>query len=519
MKHSFIRITLLMVAVNGLLNYTAFAQNWSLTGNSGTNSSTNFIGTKNNQALVSRTNNSERMRIQGTGNTGIGTNSPVQRLDVNGNINIRTGFALYAENHRVLKVDSVGANIFLGNGAGHQNTGFSNVAAGYNALLSNTSGAANTATGFNSLLSNGTGNSNVAHGLVSLSANTSGSYNSANGVAALANNSTGSNNTASGANALNFNTGGYSNAASGYQALYYNNVGSYNTAIGNAALLSSTGDFNTADGLSALTANNEGGGNTSVGTSANYDNLGAYYNCALGYLALAQAGPNGIPGGYNTDAGSFSGPLAGIGQVTNTVALGEEALTTASNQARIGNGFTTSIGGYTNWSNISDGRVKKNIRENVPGLAFVNKLKPVTYNLDLDAADKIMQVGERKDQYGKTMERSAQEVSDRKAKQQIVYTGFVAQDAELAAKELSYDFNGVDVPKNDHDLYGLRYEEFVVPLVKAVQELSKTNGEKDATIDLLQKQIDDREKRIVLLEATIMGQTPAMDIQQAIPAK
>jgi len=35
----------------------------------------------------------------------------------------------------------------------------------------------------------------------------------------------------------------------------------------------------------------------------------------------------------------------------------------------------------------------------------------------------------------------------------------------------------VDAPKNDSDLYALPYAEFVAPLVKAVQELSKQNEE------------------------------------------
>jgi hypothetical protein len=53
----------------------------------------------------------------------------------------------------------------------------------------------------------------------------------------------------------------------------------------------------------------------------------------------------------------------------------------------------------------------------------------------------------------------------------------LAQDVEKAAKDLNYDFSGVDAPKNDKDLYALRYAEFVVPLVKAVQELSQQNDE------------------------------------------
>ena len=56
-------------------------------------------------------------------------------------------------------------------------------------------------------------------------------------------------------------------------------------------------------------------------------------------------------------------------------------------------------------------------------------------------------------------------------KENIVYSGFLAQEVEATAKHLGYDFSGVDKPKNDKDFYGLRYAEFVVPLVKAVQEM------------------------------------------------
>ena len=53
---------------------------------------------------------------------------------------------------------------------------------------------------------------------------------------------------------------------------------------------------------------------------------------------------------------------------------------------RIGNSpSVTSIGGYANWSNVSDARFKTNIKENTPGLNFINKLRPVTYNMDMDA--------------------------------------------------------------------------------------------------------------------------------------
>src|SRR6185436_8786135 len=64
-------------------------------------------------------------------------------------------------------------------------------------------------------------------------------------------------------------------------------------------------------------------------------------------------------------------------------------------------------------------------------------------------------------------------------------------DVEKAAKELNYDFSGVDAAKNEKGLYGIRYSDFVVPLVKAVQELSKMNDKKDALIEDLQKQVNE----------------------------
>ena len=58
------------------------AQSWSLTGNSGTVVNTNFVGTKDNKALVFRTNNIEQMRITNIGYVGIGTKNPLARLQV-----------------------------------------------------------------------------------------------------------------------------------------------------------------------------------------------------------------------------------------------------------------------------------------------------------------------------------------------------------------------------------------------------------------------------------------------------
>jgi hypothetical protein len=132
----------------------------------------------------------------------------------------------------------------------------------------------------------------------------------------------------------------------------------------------------------------------------------------------------------------------------------------------------------------------------------------------LDAADRIIKRSEIKDKNGKTVQPSAEDITSRKTKEAIVYTGFVAQDVEKAAKSLHYNFSGVDAAKNDKDLYGLRYAEFVVPLVKAVQELSKMNNDKDAKIDNLQKQINELKAMIVPNQSTTISST---SLQQNIP--
>ncbi len=82
-----------------------------------------------------------------------------------------------------------------------------------------------------------------------------------------------------------------------------------------------------------------------------------------------------------------------------------------------------------------------------------------------------------------------------------ITSGFVAQEVEKAAQQLGYDFSGVDAPKNEKDVYALRYADFVVPLVKAVQELNVTNEELKNTVNELTRQNEQLIQRIEKLEA------------------
>ncbi|MBO9658054.1 MAG: hypothetical protein J7527_04450 [Chitinophagaceae bacterium] len=60
--------------------------NWSLNGNSGTDSTLNFMGTVDGKPLVMKTNNTERLRISSNGNIGIGTATPTAKLNVDGTV-------------------------------------------------------------------------------------------------------------------------------------------------------------------------------------------------------------------------------------------------------------------------------------------------------------------------------------------------------------------------------------------------------------------------------------------------
>jgi trimeric autotransporter adhesin len=460
-------------------------------------------------------------------NIGIGTATPAYKLDVkNGSINTDSVYRIGGST--VLSVKGT-ENTFIGIGSGTAITsGSVNAATGFNALASNTTGSYNAAFGHNALFSNSFGSANVANGYATLFSNTTGSNNTAIGSTALPANTIGENNTATGSQALYSNTEGYDNTATGYLALSNNSTGYSNTAVGRAALLlNTTGYENTASGRAALVSNTTGYNNTANGNYSLYYNTTGINNTAVGYEALNY----NITGLYNTVVGAralestpnswyntaigyeagigynlgYNNTLIGAGANVNfsgqynSIAIGLGASCPDNSTVRIGNSANWSYGGYANWTNISDERFKKNIKENVKGIDFIMKLKPVTYQMNVtELSKKLNEFSNR--QPDESMKKAIAE------KEQMWWTGFLAQDVEDAAKQSGFEFSGVDKPRNTDGLYGLRYAEFVVPLVKGMQEqqqmilaFQKVNEEQNTMIENQNAKIEELKKQNGLL--------------------
>lgn len=354
--------------------------------------------------------------------------------------------------------------LFVGEGAGQSNQGTNNTFIGYHSGFHTTvepvfqQPGDNTAVGTSSFFSNTIGEDNTAIGSSALYSAIQASQNTAVGFQALYASVDGAFNTAVGASSLNSGVTGSFNTAIGFSALH-NNAQNFNTAVGFQCLGgNSTGQLNTSMGTNALINNTTGSQNTGIGTNALINNQTGSRNTAVG---------------ANSDVGAFSGPL------TNATAIGFGAVCDASNKIRIGNIDVETIEGQVPFTTPSDGRFKYNVQTNVPGLAFIMNLRPVTYNVDMDKMGELMQLPE-------TAKVHLQETKQSKK----IKSGFIAQEVEVAAQECGYEFDGLNIPESqDKGYYGLAYSSFVASLVKAVQEQQAMIQDLQAQVEALKAKI------------------------------
>jgi hypothetical protein len=129
----------------------------------------------------------------------------------------------------------------------------------------------------------------------------------------------------------------------------------------------------------------------------------------------------------------------------------------------LGNASATTVGGYGNWSNYSDRRLKENIEyTNRLGLSLVMKLQTASFNYAGDSNKR------RRD-------------------------GLIAQDVQQALKELGIPFSGLIEDNDAQKTLNLSYSDLVVPLINAVQEQQKQ-------IDQLKEQNTELLRRFSMLE-------------------
>jgi hypothetical protein len=221
------------------------------------------------------------------------------------------------------------------------------------------------------------------------------------------------------------------------------------------------------------------------------------YNTAVGYQALQECNPidgnatgtgkrNTAVGGLAFDALTTGKMNTGIGFNCNTIntsdnatALGYNATALGNDYVRLGNVAVLSIFGAVAF-NTSDGRFKSNVTETVPGLSFINSLRPVTYRFQKERYSRHIGEEQEEDYVQKLRE---QDASGKRS------SGFIAQEVEALADSLRYDFDGLYKPQNEKDTYGLSYAQFVVPLVKSVQELNAQNQQLLSIVRELQTKI------------------------------
>lgn len=208
------------------------------------------------------------------------------------------------------------------------------------------------------------------------------------------------------------------------------------TGLGFEAMKNATtGNNTTAVGSAALSSLTTGHGNTGVGRSCNSDLTDGSNNTCIGFLTQT---------GSNSAAHRIC-----IGQAAETDQDYQVAIGTAANQVK--NEFDTDA----TWSQASDLRKKNVIGPTVLGLKFINDLKPILYT--------IKPMEEWPEEWG---------VTPGNINTKRVIHGLGAQDVLQAIKDSGVDpatFSGWS-----EDKHGQRIskEAMVIPLIKAVQELT-----------------------------------------------
>ena len=312
-------------------------------------------------------------------------------------------------------------NTFVGKHAGRQNetadkqtfigmnAGGNTLTGGYNTYVGYTSGSNHTTSTDNVFVGSQTG---MGHGVV-----TAAHYNTAVGSVAL----------------FYVDPAALGNVAMGYKSAFGDSggiTGDYNVSLGYYSLIAvSSGSKNVCVGYQAGNAITTGANNTAIGNDA---------DCAA--------------------------------TVDNQIAVGNGAVATAVNEAIWGNASIATNNITVDWTVTSDERIKDNISDSSLGLDFINALRPVTYT-KIHPAEWDNDI--REDRYkegGSNYNDETGEVIKDEFDTDKTHDGLIAQEVKAAMESIGVDFSGWDIAGNGKQ--SIQYSKLVVPLIKAIQELS-----------------------------------------------
>lgn len=451
---AFIALTTLSVKSTAQTIAPAAAASWKLTGNAGTDTLLNFVGTTDKNPLIFRTKNVEKMRILVGGNVGIGTTKPGAKLNIYSNATVSlTGPGM----------------LMLGKETA------SNMAFDFNVIQARTNGAAS------SLYFNYYGGNTYVgpSAALQISSSNMAMY----GIAGI-------NGASSASYALNVNSG----SISGIQVtdpldnyvLY-----AYKTGINDGIYVTKS---STATGTASIEGNATGSGNGVDGTA----------NTGVGVYGSSSSN-NGVYGNSFNNEGVYGytgggGNIAGVHGYCASTGYG------VWGQGTSGSGIygTTSAGSYAGYfvGNVystgtyvgSDLKLKKNITDLTSAMDIINQLHPKKYDFRDDGNYQLMHLPK-----GNHFGLIAQEVE--KILPNIVQdtkfeTANSQADANLKQPSIGGKENSANSVKpadktksEEIDFKAVNYTELIPIIIKGMQEQQAVIEKQQQEIDELQQMV------------------------------
>ena len=232
-----------------------------------------------------------------------------------------------------------------------------------------------------------------------------------------------------------------------------------------------TGIRNIAIGLDALTSQSTGNDSVAIGNEAIENSTGS------GNVGVGRRAGESVAGGSSCVAiGGFSNVTGGA---SNQLAFGTDAIAGGANTIQMGGNAIATADIQVAWTVASDERIKDNVRDSKLGLDFINDLKPVTFT-KIHPADWPIEILDP----SYTRDTEPRKKGDFEFDSTTRHHGLLAQNVKAAALTAGEAFSG-HLEKSD-GRQGVQYSTLVVPLISAIQELTKKLEDAEARIGFLE---------------------------------